>query len=93
MDTLIFKIGGSIIRHGLTSAAGALVTAGYLSNSDATQAVGAVMALIGIAWSAYQKRGQVKEVQAALVVPVQTSLDLRAGSVASPVSHAPGDGD
>lgn len=89
MDTLIFKIGGSIIRHGLTSAAGALVTAGYLSDSDAAQVVGAIMALVGIAWSAYQKHGQIKEVQAALVAPTQTTLDLKTG----PISHAPGDGD
>jgi hypothetical protein len=44
------------IRHGLTAVGGVLVGAGYLSNGDVEVAVGAIMTLVGVAMSVYDKR-------------------------------------
>lgn len=44
-----------VIRHGLTTAGGALVTQGVVSAGEAEQAVGAVMVLVGLAWSLWRK--------------------------------------
>jgi hypothetical protein len=51
-----------LIRHVLTVGAGALVTDGYLSSSDAQTAVGAVMALAVIGWSAWNKYGHSRQI-------------------------------
>lgn len=45
-----------LIRHGLTTLGGALVAHGYLGQSDVATAVGAVMTLVGVAWSVIEKR-------------------------------------
>jgi hypothetical protein len=47
-----------IIRHLLTTAGGALVTSGAITNGQLQDAIGAVMVLGGLAWSLYQKRQQ-----------------------------------
>jgi len=44
-----------IIRHVLTSAGGALVTEGVVSQSQLADGVGAVVVLIGIGWSIWNK--------------------------------------
>lgn len=44
-----------IIRHVLTSAGGALVTDGVLNASQLDDGVGALVVLIGIAWSVWNK--------------------------------------
>lgn len=54
MNPMIF----GLLRHVLTMGGGALVTAGYVSAGDVETITGAVMALIGVAWSAYDKRGR-----------------------------------
>lgn len=45
-----------LVRHALTSAGGALVAQGYLGSDDLNTAVGALVALIGVAWSIWNKR-------------------------------------
>ena len=45
-----------LIRHVLTYAGGTLVTNGFLSASDMQLVVGAVITLMGIGWSVYEKR-------------------------------------
>jgi hypothetical protein len=47
---------GGLVRHALTTAAGAAAAAGYLAESDVSVVVGGVMALIGVAWSIYEKK-------------------------------------
>jgi hypothetical protein len=48
---------GGLVRHALTTAAGAAAAAGYLAESDVSVVVGGIMALLGVAWSLYQKKG------------------------------------
>ena len=45
-----------LIRHALTTAGGALVTHGALSTDEMSAAIGAVITLIGIVWSALSKK-------------------------------------
>lgn len=44
-----------IIRHLLTAGGGILVSDGYINNSQLTDGVGAVIVLIGIGWSLFNK--------------------------------------
>lgn len=44
-----------VVRHVLTVLGGGLVTQGYLDASELSTGVGAVLALIGIAWSIWDK--------------------------------------
>lgn len=44
-----------IVRHILTSAGGALVTDGIVSQSQLADGVGAVVLLLGIGWSIWNK--------------------------------------
>lgn len=44
-----------LVRHALTAAGGALVTDGIISGSDLQNGVGALVVLIGIGWSAWNK--------------------------------------
>lgn len=44
------------IRHALTLAGGALITQGYADETQLMEAVGAVITLIGFAWSFRNKR-------------------------------------
>jgi len=46
-----------LVRHGLTAAAGFLVTHGVMSDSGTQEFIGAGMAAAGIAWSWWQKSG------------------------------------
>ncbi len=45
-----------LLRHLLTVAGGALAAQGALTTDEATQGAGALLTLIGIAWSVYSKR-------------------------------------
>jgi hypothetical protein len=45
-----------IIRHALTAVGGALVAKGVIDEAGLTEAVGALVALIGVVWSAIAKR-------------------------------------
>jgi hypothetical protein len=55
VNGLVLKILAGLARHGLTMLGGYLVSAGWLTADQSTQAIGAVVALAGIAWSAYEK--------------------------------------
>lgn len=56
MKDLINLIGLPLIRHALTSGGGALVAGGYLDASQAQTASGAVLTLVGIGLSLWDKR-------------------------------------
>lgn len=45
-----------IIRHALTAAGGALVAKGVIDEAGLTEAVGALVTLIGVIWSAAVKK-------------------------------------
>jgi len=45
----------ALIRHGLTVAGGALVTSGMSTESEITTVAGAVVGVIGFAWSLWRK--------------------------------------
>ena len=45
-----------IIRHVLTTLGGGLVTSGTLSGDEVNAVIGAVVTLVGIGWSLYEKR-------------------------------------
>lgn len=44
-----------IVRHVLTTLAGIMVTLGYMDESSATAAVGALAGLVGVGWSVVDK--------------------------------------
>lgn len=50
-----FETISALIRHGLTTTGGSLVSMGVIGESDATAFVGAGMTLAGIAWSILRK--------------------------------------
>ena len=60
MDDTTKTILAGVIRHGLTLVGGSLVSAGYMQSSDTATFVGGGMAIVGIAWSWWQKRGEAK---------------------------------
>ncbi|MGH6718070.1 MAG: hypothetical protein ACREER_02020, partial [Alphaproteobacteria bacterium] len=45
-----------IIRHALTFGGGFIVSAGWASDTDVATGVGALVTLIGLAWSVWSKR-------------------------------------
>jgi len=47
-----------VLRHGLTTLGGMLVSSGYINSSEASGLVGSGMVLAGVAWSWWQKKGQ-----------------------------------
>lgn len=48
----------AMIRHVLTFAGGAIVARGYLDAATAEAVTGAVLTLVGAAWSLAEKRGR-----------------------------------
>ena len=46
-----------VVRHVLTFGGGFLASWGYIGSGDVEIAVGAVITLIGLGWSAWDKRG------------------------------------
>ena len=55
MNSLITQVGGSLLRHGLTAASGALAAQGLITGDQQQQLVGALMALAGLALSIAEK--------------------------------------
>lgn len=47
-----------LIRHILTSAGGALMTKGVITATVLDQGVGAIITLVGIVWSALEKKSK-----------------------------------
>lgn len=54
MNPMLF----GLLRHVLTLAGGFFVAQGYVSEGDVETLVGATLAIGGVAWSAYDKRGR-----------------------------------
>lgn len=54
METIL-----GFIRHALTFGGGFLAQAGYIASSDIELAVGAIVTLIGVVWSALAKSDKV----------------------------------
>jgi hypothetical protein len=50
-----------IVRHLLTIGAGALASKGVINADETETAVGAVLALVGLVWSAIDKKRQAKK--------------------------------
>lgn len=59
-----------VIRHILTFGAGFLASSGLIAGADVETAVGAIMALVGLVWSAIDKKRQAAKVEVALNTPV-----------------------
>ena len=76
MNTLIWNIVEGVARHVVTYAAGVMVAHGYLADDQTTQLVGAVMALLAIGWSAYNKHHAETRVAVALATPVPDPIIL-----------------
>jgi len=51
-----FEMIAGLIRHILTFGGGFLVTGGYVADSDVQTGVGAIVTLVGIAWSFWAKK-------------------------------------
>lgn len=58
MKELIQTVGLPLIRHALTAGGGALVAGGYLDASQAQAGTGAILALVGIGLSLWDKRSR-----------------------------------
>ena len=50
-----FETISALVRHGLTTAGGSLVSMGLIGDSQAQAFVGAGMTVAGIVWSIYRK--------------------------------------
>jgi hypothetical protein len=99
-NTTVETIGAGIIRHLITTAAGALVANGTIQSSQSQQFIGAAMFFVGIAWSWWQKSGQAevqdmlkkmtaKKTVAAAVVTAQ-ALPTGAAVTPTPLPNSPG---
>lgn len=88
MNPLLVRILGALARHGLTMAGGWLVAQGYLTSSEETQALGALIALGGVAWSAFQKRHVQEKIdaQAQTIRDVHTAAQVQLGAQAQTIS-------
>ena len=58
MKELIQTVGLPLVRHALTAGGGALVAGGYLDASQAQTATDAILALLGIGLSMWDKRSR-----------------------------------
>lgn len=70
MQTLFTKFLMGIIRHALSFGGGVVVMRGTFDASDMNQIVGALMTIIGILWSAWEKR--------------KTHIEIRRAQLATP---------
>ena len=58
MKELFQTVGLPLIRHALTAGGGALVAGGYIDASQAQAGTGAILALVGIGLSLWDKRSR-----------------------------------
>lgn len=86
MNGIALKILAGLARHGLTWLGGYLVSQGWLTDDQSTQAIGAVVALAGIAWSAYEKHQaqQLTTAQAKSISALHSALQGQSLSQGSP---------
>lgn len=86
MDDTMKTILAGMVRHGLTTLGGALVTGGWMDSSQTSAFVGGGMVIAGIAWSWWQKQGQARALAILAkmhpVVP-QSASDKEAVAVAT----------
>lgn len=82
-QSLFAKIAWGIIRHTITTLGGGLVADGVLSNDENSQLVGAVMTVLGIAWSGYEKYKAHKNAVVATPAPASTRSDDLTGATAT----------
>lgn len=69
------EVAGVMIRHMLTTAGGSLVASGVIDSEQLSQGVGAVMVLLGVGWSIYQKYRARQALKAATqAAPVQSAV-------------------
>lgn len=47
-----------VVRHALTTFGGYVVASGFASQSDVELAIGAIVTLLGVAWSVFHKFNQ-----------------------------------
>jgi hypothetical protein len=68
----------SLVRHGLTTVGGSLVTKGLLSATLFDEVVGAVVVIAGVVWSvaskAILKKLHIEEVNVALMTPPPSTV-------------------
>lgn len=64
-DTLMPILAG-LLRHGLTTVGGVLVSSGYMQSSDTAAFVGGGMVIAGVAWSWWQKSAARAQLLAAI---------------------------
>lgn len=67
MDKSVF---GGLVRHVLTILGGGLISAGYITAEELSTAAGAIIALLGVAWSVFTKVKGAKQLPAVFIVPV-----------------------
>lgn len=48
----------ALLRHGLTTAGGALVTKGFADSAEVEQLAGALITILGVLWSIWEKRNR-----------------------------------
>ena len=88
LDNIISKVILGWIRHAITAFGAGLVTHGYLTTDQDQQAIGALMTLVPILFSAYDKWHAAASKQAALLQQAealqspQTASQNPAGSLA-----------
>ena len=65
-QALLKNIALGALRHFLTGLGGSMVADGYITADENTQAVGAIMCLVGIVWSGWHKYKDHKNAVAAV---------------------------
>lgn len=65
MDSTFATLAAAAIRHGLTLAAGALVTQGVITDTQGPELVGIGMTALAFAWSWAQKHNAAKALKLA----------------------------
>jgi len=67
--SILGNIALGVLRHFVTTAAGGLVANGYLTHDQAQQGAGAVMVIVALGFSVYDKMKARAAQQAALMTP------------------------
>lgn len=66
----------ALLRHGLTTAGGALAAKGVADSAEVEQLAGALVTIIGVVWSIVEKRNRAGAAPAAPAVPPGTAALL-----------------
>lgn len=68
---LLPAIAASVVRFALSTVGGGLVTKGLITGSQEADIIGALLALLGVGWSMYQKYSAHKALKAAIAAPAK----------------------